>query len=488
MLRPIRPLRPSPPALFVPKTALRAALALGALALVAGAAPLRAQAFLSICPGQTREGLQACLRSAYTPSTTYSYDRARDTLFAFVDDGDRTRITDVYAGYTLPIRPGQDPTKEGCNGDGDEVATTCNGARNMNTEHAYPQSKGAASGPANADLHHLFPARADVNSSRGNLPYGEASEAAFTKYYRLTQTVACPAGCPPPEAPTWSAVSTSAGLFRPRADRRGDVARAVFYFYTVYRAQADAADPAFFGAMKATLLAWHRADPPDAEDQARSARVRRYQGNDNPFAFDTTLARRAYFDHGATLPVELLALDGRADGDRVALAWATASETNNAGFAVELREFGPGGVGATHASPLPGADGWRAVGFVAGAGTTTERHAYALTTPPLAPGRYALRLRQTDLDGTAHLSPTVEVTVEPAALTLVVMGNGTAAPRVRVAGVRAPVDIRLYDVTGRAVAAWTLDATADLALPDGLAPGLYVVRAGAAAKPLVVGR
>ena len=447
-----------------------------ALALVAGAAPLRAQTSLTLCPGHTHEGLQACLRSAYTPALTYSYDRARDTLFAFVDDGDRTRITDVYAGYTVPLRPGQDPTKEGCNGDGDEVATTCNGALNMNTEHAYPQSKGAASGPARSDLHHLYPARADVNSSRGNLPYGEAAEGAFSKYYRATQTVACPSGCPPPEAPTWSAVSSSAGLFRPRADRRGDLARSVFYFYTIYRAEADAADPAFFGAMKPTLLAWHRADPPDAAEQARSARVRRYQGNDNPFAFDTSLVRRAYFDGGRTLPVELVAFTATADAGALRLAWATASETNNAGWAVELRE----------AAGAPGA--WRAVGFVPGLGTTTERQAYALTTPTLAPGRYAVRLRQTDLDGTVHFSPTVEVAVEPAALTLVVLGNGTGAPRVRVAGVRAPLDVRLFDLTGRALGTWTVEATGDIPLPADLAPGLYVVRAGTAAVPVVVGR
>ena len=95
------------------------------------------------------------------------------------------------------------------------------------------------------------------------------------------------------------------------------------------------------------------------------------------------------------LPVELVSFDAAADGDRVVLRWATASETNNAGFAVEQR----------------GADGWAEVAFVAGRGTTAERTAYAHTVAGLAPARHTFRLRQRDLDGATHLSSEVEVTV-----------------------------------------------------------------------------
>ena len=41
----------------------------------------------------------------------------------------------------------------------------------MNTEHTWPQSKGAT-GAAKSDLHHLFPTDSKANSIRGNHPFG----------------------------------------------------------------------------------------------------------------------------------------------------------------------------------------------------------------------------------------------------------------------------------------------------------------------------
>lgn len=96
------------------------------------------------------------------------------------------------------------------------------------------------------------------------------------------------------------------------------------------------------------------------------------------------------------LPVELVAFDARADGDRARLAWTTASETNNAGFQVETRR---------------GAAPWEPLGFVTGRGTTTEAQAYSYEVAGLTPGRYLFRLRQVDFDGAFAYSPEVEVTV-----------------------------------------------------------------------------
>ncbi|HYE57742.1 MAG TPA: endonuclease, partial [Rhodothermales bacterium] len=293
----------------------RAATLAALLVLLLPASPARAQAATPLCPGLSGTALLTCLRAGYTPRTVYSYDRARDTLFAYVDDGDRTKITDVYAGRTLPIPPGMDPTIAGCNGDGDGNASSCNGPLNFNTEHAYPQSKGTGSGSARSDLHHLYPARADANSSRGNLPYGDFADASGTKFFRGSDTATCPAGCPPAEPDTWSATSTSTGRFRPRTEVRGDLARSLFYVYTIYRAEADASDPAFLETMRATLLAWHREYPPDAAEIARSARVRHHQGNDNPFVLDTSLAARVYAPITTGTPAEPAFADrgGRLD-------------------------------------------------------------------------------------------------------------------------------------------------------------------------------
>lgn len=98
----------------------------------------------------------------------------------------------------------------------------------------------------------------------------------------------------------------------------------------------------------------------------------------------------------APLPVKLVSFTAQAaaDGRSARLAWATASETNNAYFEVE-RSFD----GTTYA-PL---------GRVAGQGVKTTNTSYAfvdqqsLGTQPASLVYY--RLRQVDLDGTATYSP-----------------------------------------------------------------------------------
>ena len=96
------------------------------------------------------------------------------------------------------------------------------------------------------------------------------------------------------------------------------------------------------------------------------------------------------------VPVELARFDATASGDRVQLAWDTQSETNNAGFDVEAR-FGDGD--------------WVSLGFVDGIGTTAEPQRYAFETDALAPGTYAFRLRQIDLDGTMTVAAETEAAI-----------------------------------------------------------------------------
>ena len=55
---------------------------------------------------------------------------------------------------------------------------------------------------------------------------------------------------------------------------------------------------------------------------------------------------------------------------------------------------------------------WEQVGFVEGAGTTTEPQRYRFRVEDLTPGTHRFRLRQVDTDGTATLTDVVTVTVE----------------------------------------------------------------------------
>ena len=166
------------------------------------------------------------------------------------------------------------------------------------------------------------------------------------------------------------------------------------------------------------------------------------------------------FDGPSSLPVELVGFAATASDRTARLAWTTASETNNTGFAVEQAR------GET----------WAERGFVAGRGTTSEATDYRFDVDGLTAGTHRFRLRQIDTDGAATLSPVVTVEIAPE-------GDG----RVTVLGQRAvriettadeDVTVEVVDVLGRRIARTRLavSGTAEVALPTGLAAGVYVVR------------
>ena len=140
------------------------------------------------------------------------------------------------------------------------------------------------------------------------------------------------------------------------------------------------------------------------------------------------------------LPVELTSFDARRDGENAILNWTTASETNNAGFAVQ------------HAV---GSESFEQIGWVDGAGTTTEAQTYRFTAEDLSAGTHRFRLKQEDLDGTSSFSDVLEVQVRPEGPIAIeqvapnpVRQTGTLQFTLRETG---PVSVGLYDVLGRRV-------------------------------------
>ena len=112
------------------------------------------------------------------------------------------------------------------------------------------------------------------------------------------------------------------------------------------------------------------------------------------------------------LPVELASFEATADGENtVELRWQTASETNNEGFEVQ-RQLGE--------------DDWTSLGFLEGAGTTTEARTYLYTAEDVPAGSQQFRLKQVDLDGNSTYSDTASVDVLPVEL---VGFQGTATKR-----------------------------------------------------------
>jgi hypothetical protein len=173
------------------------------------------------------------------------------------------------------------------------------------------------------------------------------------------------------------------------------------------------------------------------------------------------------------LPVELTAFDATLDGDRVQLQWATASETTNAGFAVERA--------------IDGASDWVRLGFVEGAGTTSapQTYRFADANLPFTADRVRYRLKQVDTDGAFEYSEAVEVVLgAPDRLALYpsfpnpAVGRTTIQYALPQAGA---VQLAVYDLLGRRVEL-LVDRTQAAGRQEvafdarGLASGLYLVR------------
>ncbi|MBK8562181.1 MAG: endonuclease [Saprospiraceae bacterium] len=200
---------------------------------------------------------------------------ARDTLFSKIY-GYKDSLTCVYTGDRIYLNPTQDPTQDAFD-------------KGFNTEHTFPQSLGAMN-QAEGDMHHLYPTRVDVNGDRGNLPFADIPDAQTEDWYYLGQQLS---NTPSSNINLYS--ERKDGFFEPREDHKGNVARAMFYFYTMYKAQADAANQNFFNSQRQTLCAWHLLDPVNEPEWNRTWLIAPYQsGKPNPFVLDCTLPERCY--------------------------------------------------------------------------------------------------------------------------------------------------------------------------------------------------
>ena len=177
------------------------------------------------------------------------YDRARDVMFGEADDVDGDNVVECdYTGRRMANVTGKDSAYKGGKG--------------FNAEHTWPQSKGAK-GAAKSDLHHLFPTDCHANSRRGSFPFGEVVSVKWSE-----------------GGSKFGHDAQGRQVFEPRDEQKGNTARALFYFYTVYGQRASLEN---FRVEEEVLKKWHQADPVTAEDLARNDAVYQAQGNRNPF-------------------------------------------------------------------------------------------------------------------------------------------------------------------------------------------------------------
>jgi hypothetical protein len=227
------------------------------------------------------QGLIDSLHRHYKPSFVLHYDQARDTLFSKVY-ALRDTVRCVYTGRSIYVSPSLDPST---------VLYSGGQGIGINTEHSYPQSKGASQGHARSDMHHLFPVRASANSARNNFPYSEIEDDQTNAWYYDVFSEDFPSY----DISQYSELDIHAPAFEPREDHKGNAARAMFYFYTMYKEAADAADPSFFAKQVSTLCQWHLDDPVDSLEWERNYIIASYQDNKaNPFILDCSLPYRSY--------------------------------------------------------------------------------------------------------------------------------------------------------------------------------------------------
>ncbi len=108
-----------------------------------------------------------------------------------------------------------------------------------------------------ADMHNLYPARADVKRARSNFLFGII------------------AGEPGPEECDFEH-NTSNRIAEPRPRARGNIARAIFYMHAEYGLPIHT-------RMVDLLKAWNRADPVSCHEMRRNNTIEELQGTRNPF-------------------------------------------------------------------------------------------------------------------------------------------------------------------------------------------------------------
>jgi hypothetical protein len=193
-----------------------------------------------------------------------------------IDIGTDDSLRCIYSDRAVYVPQGKDPSQAVfMNGDG------------INLEHLWPQSKGAGDGTAGqSDMHHLVPSRVDINSIRENNPFSESADDQTDTWYFLNYSMM---SIPKDMIELYSEADEL--VFEPREDRKGDIARALFYFYAIHNEDADRS---FFDQQLPTLCSWHIADPVDERELTRAEKIRAYQGNINPFLLDCSLPARAF--------------------------------------------------------------------------------------------------------------------------------------------------------------------------------------------------
>jgi len=185
------------------------------------------------------EDLKSALKSIISANyRNLGYTAARDAMYSNIDNVNG-KVTCVYTGREATFN-----SRSGAN------------SNNFNCEHTWPQSLFNQNEPERADIHHLFPTDAGANSRRSNYRFNVVSNASWSE----------------------GGSKLGSGIFEPRDEHKGDVARAMMYFAVRYQNYSS-----FLTNQETLLREWHNDKLPNDWSRKRNEAIFGYQRNRNPF-------------------------------------------------------------------------------------------------------------------------------------------------------------------------------------------------------------
>ncbi len=167
-----------------------------------------------------------------------------------------------------------------------------------NREHVWPKSLGGFDQNDNvgADLHHIRPSDARINSTRNNNKYGNTNGGKAVYGCSATNNVL--------------GGYYANGYFEPLDNVKGDVARICLYIYVRYGGEWSKCSKItnVFQSVD-VLLEWMAEDPVDTWEMGRNEVVAAYQGNRNVFIDYPELA---FIMFGREIPANMTTPSGNA--------------------------------------------------------------------------------------------------------------------------------------------------------------------------------
>ncbi len=323
----------------------------------------------SIFPTLDGQELIDSVKAAYKPSSVPSSSTDyEDIIFGEIYKDAQDSLYGVYTDLRIYIGTTSNPSSPA-------------GSAGFNIEHTWPKRFGAGGGNANKDMHHLTPVKSSVNNARGNYPFAEIDNADADTWYWKDFTTSSPFG----DLGLWSRRNKDDEFFEPRDAHKGNIARAMFYFYTMYKDDVDdSEDPLFFDKHIPVLYQWHIDDPADSAEVARTWLIAAHQsGKPNPYVLDATLGIRAYYpDSLATFPlISGFSPDIGPAGTVVTISgsnFTSATDVFFNGTSASFTVLTDASIEAT--VPVGASSG--TISVVNAGGTAISTNSFTITTPP----------------------------------------------------------------------------------------------------------